>query len=223
MAEASLSWTAGGTTTILEVDITPTQGFERTAEVTEHPVEAGAPIADHVKLNNGVITLEALITNTPVRIPSTQMQGATRASGTTSTAAGDVTTLRWSGPFDRVRECDALLDSLVAARVVVTLATSLRQIENLILTRYKVDRTTESGRALPATLEFKQIRLATTQRAEVPALRRLQRPATAGTQPADDRSAIARGEDGGARQTAEQVAQARERARIRRLTGRSGT
>lgn len=203
-----LSWTIGGETIALELDAAPAQGFERTAEVTEHPVETGAPVTDHVKPANAAFTLEGLITNAPVRLPTTQMHGIARAPSTTQLSLGgapvSVRTLRWSGVFDRVRECDTLLDELVAARAVVTLTTSLRQVENLICTRYKVDRTAEQGDSIPVVLEFKQLRIVGTSRAAVPAVRRMQVRADHGQQPADNRSAVARGLDGNQAMTAAQ-------------------
>lgn len=222
MAEARLSWLANGVTTRLDLDVTPTQDFERTAEVTEHPVEDGAPVSDHIRPTNGTITIEAVITNAPVIVPETQMRGATRAPGNTVVGGETVTALRWSGPFDRVRECHALLDALVAARVLVTLTTSLTVLDNLVLTRYKVGRSATSGDSLPITLDFRRLRLATTQRAEVPVLRQLQRPAAAGTQPPDDRSAAVRIVERGRRMSPEAEALARERARVRAQTGRAG-
>lgn len=212
MAEALLQWTIGDQTTAVEIDVTPTRGYERTAEVTEHPVEDGSPIGDHIKLSNGVVTLEGIISNTPIRVPTGQAQGATRAPATiTLPNAGAATVMKWSGPFDRVRECDALFDALVTAKARVTLTTGLRFVENLILTRYKVDESRETTGSLAVTMELKQLRIATTQRAPVPAVRRLVTPASAGTRPVDDRSVLARGLDRNAA-----VTDAQNRARLRR-------
>lgn len=193
MAEATLQWTAGGTETTLDVDITPTQGYERTAEVTEHPVERGEPVSDHVKVQNGIVTLEGFITNAPVSLPSGQLQGATRsAAAVDMPGAGRATLLRWSSPIDRVRECDVLLDDLLRSRELVTLTTSLRFLESLVLTRYKVDKSTGGGDAIAITLELKQVRIVGTQRVAVPAVRRLQVPPNRGPQPAAPNTSVAR-------------------------------
>ena len=206
-----LEWTAQGTAVAIEIEATPTQGFERTAEVTEHPVESSTNVADHVKVANGVVSLEGVITNTPVLIPSTQMRGVTRATETVQVGRGEfVSVQQWSGVFNRVADCDRLLDALVVGRYVVRLTTVLRTVENLILARYKVDKDAETGESINVTLELKQLRIATTARAPVPAVRRLQPPAARGQQPADNRSALAHIEDGGAPMTrAQRVAQLR--------------
>jgi len=214
MAEATLTWTSGGAEIAVDLDITSSQGFERTAEVTEHAVEQGAPIADHVKPQSALITLECVISNSPIIVPSGQLQGATRAASSVTLATGErATVLAWSTPFDRVREVDALLDDLVQARELVSLTTAMRFAENLILTRYKGLRETGGGDSLGVTLELKAVRIVGTQRVAVPAVRRLQVPQTRGTQPTDDRSTLARLLDGNAATTEEQRAASRERAR----------
>ena len=173
---ATLDWQSGGAAVSLEFDVTSSQGYEATSEVTEHPVEDGAPISDHVKPNNSSFTLEALITNNPVRVPSGQLQGARRESATVDLSVGgrplQATVKRWTSEFDRVTECDVLLENLVNARIVVRLTTGLRQVENLIVTRYKVDRNAAAGDSLPVVMEFRRLRIVSVQRVAVPAVRR---------------------------------------------------
>lgn len=208
-----LEWTdAAGTAGALEIDATPTRAFELAAEVTELPVDEGSAITDHIRPLNGTITLEGVISNTPLVLPTTQMGGVTASPGSVVLLGGDgkarATMLQWSGAFDRVKLCDELLAGLVASATPVTLTTPLRTIQSLAITRYKVDETVDTGQALHLTLEFKALRVATTARAPVPAVRRLQVPAQRAVQPADNRSFLARALDGGAPATA-----ARERAR----------
>jgi len=183
-----LQWTVEGEDIALELDVAPTETYEASVEVTKHPVETGSAISDHVSPTPSRITLEGLITNTPIRTPRTQTRGLARAPASiTLTVAGQevrVQLAQWSGPLDRVRECDELLASLVNAGVSVTLTTSLRVTEHLILVRYSVARTVDNGSALPVTLEFEQIRVVSTSRVAVPAVRRLQTPQARGQQPA---------------------------------------
>lgn len=192
---------AGGEGAI-EIDAVKTRGFESAAEVTEFPVERGAAITDHVRPLNGTLSLEGVISNTPMIVPTTQMQGITAAPGSVALPGGDgkarATMLQWSGAFDRRKTCDALFLALIEAGTVVTVTTSLRITESLAITRYKVDETADTGQALALVLEFKRLRIATTARAPVPAVRRLQVPAQRAVQPADNRSLLARALDGGA-------------------------
>ena len=193
----------------LEIDAASMLGFESSAEVTEHPVETGAAVADHVRPLNGTITLEGVITNAPIVLPTTQMNGATLAPGVVTLPDGSrATALRFSGAFDRVRACDETLQSLVDSGAIVSITTGLRTVNSLAITRYRPERTGDTGDAIKIVLEFKRVKLATTARAPVPAVRRAQVRLERGAQPADNRSFLARVLDGGAPASA-----ARDRAR----------
>lgn len=184
---ALLEWDQDGETVGLEIDVAPTEDYEVTAEVTEHPVETGSAIGDHIRPGNGTITLEGLITHAPVRVPTTQTRGLTRATGNVDLQVSGQTVRvalqRWSGPIDRVRACDALFAALVEAGTVVSLTTSLRVTSDLAITRYKVGRTAATGDALPIVLELKKVRVVSTSRVAVPAVRRLQPVEPRGPQP----------------------------------------
>lgn len=186
---ATVEWVDGtGNTLLVELDATPTQAWESTAEVTKHPVETGSAIGDHVKPANDAITVEGVITNTPVIVPATQMQGATRAPGTLDLpGGGSVSVQRWSGPFDRVSECRELLRSLVKAGLPATLSTGrregLRFDDNLVLVRFRVDRDATTGNSINVSLDFEQLRVVSTSRVAVPSVRRLQVPESRGTAP----------------------------------------
>lgn len=186
---ATVEWVDGtGNTLLVELDATPTQAWESTAEVTKHPVETGSAIGDHVKPANDTITVEGILTNTPVIVPATQMQGATRAPGTLDLpGGGSVSVQRWSGPFDRVSECRELLRSLVKAGLPATLSTGrregLRFDDNLVLVRFRVDRDATTGNSINVSLDFEQLRVVSTSRVAVPAVRRLQVPESRGTAP----------------------------------------
>lgn len=172
---ALLRWTADdGAEMVLDIDAATAEGFESSADVTEHPVETGSAIADHVHPSNDVISLEGIITSAPVRVPLGQTRGLTRSTANAEVIVGGqpvrVQLQRWSGALDRVRECDALFAALVASGTRVSLTSSLRTIENLIVVRYRVDRTAETGLALPLTLDLKRVRVVSTSRAPVPAV-----------------------------------------------------
>ncbi len=218
-----LQWTDGaGDTVGLDLDVATLITYERAAEVTEHPVENGSPISDHVKTTNGTFSLEGIISNSPVRVPTTQMRGLQRATGNVEMrVAGETVRLalqRWSGPFDRKRDCNDLLVALVTGRFAVTLTTALEQLENLIVTRFKVDEDADSGNALKLTLDFKQLRIVGTARAAVPEVRRVQVRAQRGPVAVDDRSAAARLADGNSPVSREQ-----QRARLERIQRNGAT
>lgn len=224
----SIHWTDdAGATVALELDVAKVLTYERTAEASEHPVESGPPIADHIKLTAGQFTMEAVVSNTPVRIPTTHTRGLTRASAAVDLRVGDqierVQLQQWSGTLDRKRACHDELRALIARRRLIVLTTPLETIENLALVRVQVTEDESSGNALKVALGFSQVRVAGTARAPVPAIPRAQARAERGPQqPPDDRSLAARGADRNAPPTPEQRAQARERQRIAAQTGSAG-
>lgn len=166
------------------------EGYESTAETTEHAVDRGVVIADHLKKNPDTLTLEALVTNTPLVLPATHAGGVTGGvQPTTLTVGGKelrASALVWSGPFNRVRAVDEVLEALVGTAVLRYTGT-LRTMEDLVITRYRVDRDVATGAALPVVLELKKVRRATVQRVAVPAQRRAQPVVNRGAQPAAPR------------------------------------
>ena len=214
---ATLTWIdASGAEVVLALDGTKTQGYEQVAEVTEHPVESGAPVTDHIRPQNPTTMIEGVVTNAPIAVPATQAPGVVLTTQAVTLPSGAKVSLqRWSQPFDRVKVCDELLSALVESAQLVTLTTSLRSTSGLAVSRYKADRS-DSGDAVNMTLEFKRVRLVSTSRAAVPAVRRAQVASQRAAQPVDDRSALARALDGGAPVTQERAA---ARAAYRRRAG----
>lgn len=188
-----MTWTVEGETVALELDVATTETYGATAEVTEHPVETGSAVADHVRPASDTFTVEAIVSNTPIRVPSTQMRGATRTTTVLDLPVGRevvrVSVGQWSSTFDRVRDCHALLAALVRQGTVVSLAGSLSTEESLVLIGYRVSRTADTGGGLPVTLDFKRLRRVSTARAPVPTIRRVQVPQQRGPQPAVPNSA----------------------------------
>lgn len=186
-----LHWTDAAVDVALELDVALREGYERTAELSEHAVETGEAIADHVRPVGATITIEGLISNTPVRIPSTQMGGAapvgTRLEVTVGGRKIALATRGWTAPFDRVRDCDRLLAALVETGQLVRVTSGLTTVDNLVVIRYRVDRDAATGDALPVTLDLKRVRLASTRRVAVPAVRRIQPVQARGAQPPTDR------------------------------------
>jgi len=182
----TIAWELNGATLAVDLDASMTESDESSAEVTEHPVETGSAIGDHVKPANDTITVEGVITNTPL-IVSTQMGGATLAPAALDLPGmGTVTVQRWSAPFDRVTECRTMLRALVKAGVPASLSRGTGTVwfdENLILTRFRVDRDGDTGESLNVSLDFKQLRVVSTSRVEVPAVRAVQPGSGRGTQP----------------------------------------
>jgi hypothetical protein len=197
----TITWETGGRSVAVTLDAATEQGFEVTAEPTDHAVERGADIADHVKPGPRTFTVEGVITNTPI---ADDGAGPVRGSVRSVPLGGGRSALvfAWDSAFDRVRTVDALLADLVDAGGLVTYATSLRpSVEDVVVTRYKATRSATIGDAVAVSLELRRVRLVSVRRVEVPdpAQRRGQTRGERGGQPAgataDRRSALARALD----------------------------
>lgn len=184
----TLEWTdETGTLQVLDFDAVEREGHEESAELSEHAVETGAAIGDHVRPGNGSVTLTAWVSDTPLEQPRYGMQGAQLAATSVALPGGQAAqVMTATGRIERVRRVDEALRDLLATGQVLTARPTWRAaIGPCVLTRYAAERTAETGAALPATLELKRVRLASTDRAPVPRVRRAQRQREArGAQPA---------------------------------------
>jgi hypothetical protein len=200
-----LEWTdPSGATVAVELDLTATEAWELAAEVTDHPVEEGAAVSDHIRPGLDTLTLEGWVALAPLVVPRVDPSGLTGSVRATTVRAGGVdrtfTVLSWDREVDRRRVMDELFRALTAAGTLVSVTTSLRSVSDLAVTRYRVDRSKDTSGVLAVTLDLRRVRRVATSRVAVttPAQRRGQRAGQRGAQPAratDRRSTLARALD----------------------------
>lgn len=146
---------SGGFVLTLDASVSQTHGA--TASVTSHPVEDGADVSDHVRLEPVVLTIQGIVSATPL------------GEGTT-------------GPYDG-REIDgwATLVSLVEQRKPITIITTLRSYADMVLT--SVTTTREKGaRAIYPQIEARQVRIVKTLTTALPP-EKVKKPAQKATAP----------------------------------------
>lgn len=179
-----LEWVDAGMPQALELDVAENEGYEATAELSEHVVDRGANVADHIRRANGVITIEGTITNSPLRAlaPTLDQRAVTTSI---KLRAGAVVVQAVPSPVDRVARCKELFAGLMESGALVKLTTGYDVAEDLAITRVHAERSAKIGDAVHVALEFKAVRFATVQRtaAPVPTQRRGQRPGARGAQP----------------------------------------
>src|SRR4051794_30438938 len=73
-----IEWTPpdGGDTQVLDFDAVTSEKHDEPVEVTEHAVESGAAVSDHARPGPDTVTLECVVTNTPIVTPFFGMDGA---------------------------------------------------------------------------------------------------------------------------------------------------
>lgn len=147
----------------LELDATISNGFQGDVEVTEHPVEVGADMSDHARVKPEVVTIEGIISNTPLnRSQATRIvQG--RGVALETTALTDAP----AGAAGHAETALAKLIDMKDARQLVTVVTERRTYKGMMLTSLSVPHDAKTGDALRFTATFKQVRLAEVRRKEV--------------------------------------------------------
>lgn len=218
-----ISYSAGGSLVTIEFDATPREQHTASAVPTEHPVEKGPNISDHVRPELDKLTVDVHVTNTPTRVPGSNLDGASGSvspvtlnvdtleqtttqksievptrpdiprvlpgvgllagsgllDSTTTVkvqthdtrlirASATANVLQFDSVFDRVRSIYDELLVLKDSATLLTINTSLRQYENMVLRQISAPRSVPDGNAITFTLDFQQIRFATAKRVAAP-------------------------------------------------------
>ena len=138
----------------LAVDAAITETAQFDAEVSEHPVENGAAIVDHVRPKPVVVRIDGVVSDTP-----TTSAQVSRAS---ATLGGQL-----DGPQNAPGYADAALAFLLDLRTnprLVTIDTKRRTYDDMVLTSLTVPEDVKTGDALRFTATFRQVRQVTVRR-----------------------------------------------------------
>lgn len=122
-----------------DADLTIDEQHERSAEATQHPIEAGARISDHVILSPDRLSISGFVTDAGVAVLGSQ-------PGRTQSA------------FDT-------LDSAWRARDLVQVVTGYRTYQDMIITRLDMPRTRPES--MQFSIEFQHIRIVSSEETEL--------------------------------------------------------
>jgi len=103
-------------------------------ENTQHPVERGADVTDHVRIRPLRVRVTGIVTNTPIEFLASLTNSSSRAE-----------------------EADEALELIMRNQQLITVVTSLRQYENMILKRKEVPRSAQLGNVVRVTMELEEI------------------------------------------------------------------
>jgi hypothetical protein len=140
---------------LVEFDASVSEAHNDEVEVTEHPVEDGSDVADHIRKLPNVITIEGLITNTPIIfLASIQAE---------SPVIGDL-----KPTHDRVETGYAKLREFQDAGILVDVITSLRQYTDMVLLTVGVQRDTLNGNVLNCIMTLRKLKKAKALTVDLP-------------------------------------------------------
>lgn len=173
--------------TSLFFDVVEKEGIKLTSTATEHPVEEGADVSDHVRSNLDTVTLDIFVSNAPVRDvnsiwngqvaglelkvpkkekPLVPMPGALMGAALDAIAAAidgpeewKAIVLQFPEKFDNVA---FILNTLIDWKergVVGKVITTHRTFESVYITGIEMNRDATTGDGAPITIELKEIRL----------------------------------------------------------------
>lgn len=130
-----------------QVDAELSSDHEFVNEVTEHPVETGADVTDHSTPKAISVSVEGVVSDTPVG-----NLAAKRLSDGAGTPSDDAL---------------ARLLALRESREPITIETSLRVYDNMMLEQLTTSRDASTGDALRFRATFKQLQLVTNRRTTI--------------------------------------------------------
>jgi hypothetical protein len=155
---------AGVIQTIALMDIESTHDF--VTSPTDHPVEDGSAITDHVKLELDTWSGRVVVTNTMIETEESQMAGATSVMSSVDTPVGPVSVHGLSAAVDRMQLVFDALRELRSSRRLCTIVTARRRYESMILTRFSFPETNQDG--VEITIEAREIRVVSTRTIAAP-------------------------------------------------------
>lgn len=130
----------------IKVDAMIKENHELRAEVTDHPTESGESFVDHVYTMPLTLTLEGIISNTPMALVG-------------FTLINTIENLREKKSNDRAQLAYALLESIFTARKPLTITTSLKTYDHMVLQSLSIDRNAHTSASLHFRATAKQVRL----------------------------------------------------------------
>lgn len=175
----------------ISLDASLSEGHSMTAEATDHPVEQGSSISDHVHIKPRVVTIEGIISNHPIKLPASQVDGVNEvdvefewkavpnlpvqlggpgllgaATGAlVSAVGGDVQKGSAKGfepPFDRVQSVREELDRIWKEGEPIDIVTTLAVYHDMVIESLEITRSAGSSSIMNFTATCKQISLVST-------------------------------------------------------------
>ena len=133
----------------ITIDASISEDHVSTAELTENPVEDGGDITDHVRIKPLELTIEGVISDTPVTF--SVINNISGIINTVTSIFGNT-----SRSVDAYNELIKLQQSRDPFKVV----TGLKVYENMILTELSIPRTAQTGNAIHFSATMRQIQIA---------------------------------------------------------------
>jgi hypothetical protein len=176
-----------GQTFHLTLDATVKETHELSAQVTDHPVESGSNLTDHIRTLPARISLQGIISNTPIVVP---VDGADSARGIQVLVEGaqptilvpfggrvplglprqQASVLGFDRQFDRVLVARQQLELINQRGILVSIVTTFKTYYSMAFESISFDRDKDTGNAVSVQLSAKEVLIGQVTSASVPAI-----------------------------------------------------
>lgn len=179
-----ISYLAGGSLVTIEVDATVREQHTGATNVTEYHVERGADVADHARPENDRITCDVVITDTPIKAPTTNTDGVQGGFGPVPMSIPTITrfpkvlpgvglamsfipphnettmieVLSFDGTMNRRQSVMNELNLLRTSTTLVNISTPLREYTDMVIRTVDVPRGPSDGSSITITFTASAIR-----------------------------------------------------------------
>lgn len=157
----------------LKLDASFKETHNRTAKVSDNEVEDGSVISDHVKLDPKSLSMEALISDTPISILGLGVSTDDFLGAANEFADGDKSAFEGLVKNSRRTPSEAwkYLNDIMEKRTPFSIVTSLQRYENMILTSLSAPRSAANGKDLMFNAELRQIQIVASSVVKIPAFK----------------------------------------------------
>lgn len=155
------------------------------AQVSEHPIENGATVSDHVRVLPRKGSLVGLVTNFPLETTAKLPQefldkikrignpglvdAVKRQYGLDTQTLSNADFIRMERPANRAMDALSLFENLVASAEPVTIVTTLKKYYDCIVTKVTTERSNDTGDCLQFHVDFQEIQFVTLSDVEITA------------------------------------------------------
>jgi len=133
---------------IIEFDCSLSETHSAEAEVTDHPVENGSVMSDHIRALPETVEINGMVTNTPLVYLASLLAKSPVQPSTIPT-------------FDRVNAAYLKLNELKNSGTLIDVVTSLRGYTDMAITSIVIVRDATTGNVLNCTVSLREVVTAT--------------------------------------------------------------
>lgn len=147
--------------TIVEFNATLSEDHNISAELTDHPVETGSTITDHYRLLPKSITINGIVSNTPLSGLNPLAIGAGLVAGVVTSVNSRISKSPANEAYDKI-------EASMKKGELLTIVTTLKTYNNMLITSFSTRRDSASGNILNATIVLREVRIAKVETISTP-------------------------------------------------------